>query len=121
MLGICDDIERYCPDTFLINLTNPLSRVALAINTATSIRNVSLCHEFAGGMARIAGLLRSRSPRSRRKASGINHFTFFTEIRRSDTGEDLYPAAAEALATALLRLSAARSPPRPGSWPRCPW
>ncbi len=50
MLGICDDIQRYCPDTFLINLTNPLSRVTLAINTATPIRNVSLCHEFAGGL-----------------------------------------------------------------------
>ena len=91
MLGICDDIERYCPDTFLINLTNPLSRVALAINTATSIRNVSMCHEFAGGLARIAGLLRIPKSKIAAKASGINHFTFFTEIRRSDTGEDLYP------------------------------
>jgi alpha-galactosidase len=91
MLGICADIERYCPDAFLINLTNPLSRVALAINTATSVRNVSMCHEFAGGIARIAGLLRIPKSRISAKASGINHFTFFTEIRRSDTGEDLYP------------------------------
>jgi len=91
MLGICDDIERYCPETFLINLTNPLSRVTLAINTATSIRNVSMCHEFAGGVARIAGLLRIPKSKITAKASGINHFTFFTDIRRSDTGEDLYP------------------------------
>jgi len=91
MLGICADIERYCPDAFLINLTNPLSRVALAINTATSVRNVSMCHEFAGGLARIAGLLRIPKSAIEAKASGINHFTFFTEIRRSDTGEDLYP------------------------------
>jgi len=91
MLGICRDIERYCPDTFLINLTNPLSRVTLAINTASSIRNVSLCHEFAGGVSRIAGLLRLPKSKIEAKASGINHFTFFTEIRRSDTGEDLYP------------------------------
>jgi alpha-galactosidase len=91
MLGICRDIERYCPDTFLINLTNPLSRVSLAINTATTIRNVSLCHEFAGGVSRIAGLLRLPKSKIEAKASGINHFTFFTEIKRSDTGEDLYP------------------------------
>ena len=91
MLGICRDIERYCPDTFLINLTNPLSRVALAINTATTIRNVSLCHEFAGGVSRIAGLLRLPKSKIEAKASGINHFTFFTEIKRSDTGEYLYP------------------------------
>jgi alpha-galactosidase len=91
MLGICEDISRYCPDTFLINLTNPLSRVALAVNTATSIRNVSMCHEFAGGMSRIAALLRIPKSKITAKASGINHFTFFTEIRRTDTGEDLYP------------------------------
>ncbi len=91
MLGICRDIERYCPETFLINLTNPLSRVSLAINTTTTIRNVSLCHEFAGGVSRIAALLRLPKSKIEAKASGINHFTFFTEIRRSDTGEDLYP------------------------------
>jgi alpha-galactosidase len=91
MLGVCGDIERYCPDAFLINLTNPLSRVTLAINTATRVRNVSMCHEFAGGVSRIATLLRIPKSKIVAKASGINHFTFFTEIRRADTGEDLYP------------------------------
>ena len=91
MLAVCDDIQRYCPKTFLINLTNPLSRVALAINTATPINNVSMCHEFAGGVSRVATLLRIPKSKIEAKASGINHFTFFTEIRRRDTGEDLYP------------------------------
>ncbi|MBV8462615.1 MAG: hypothetical protein JO368_04930, partial [Acidimicrobiales bacterium] len=90
-LGICEDIKRYCPDTFLVNLTNPLSRVALAINSATDIRNVSMCHEFAGGVSRIAHLLRVPRRQIEATAAGINHFTFFLEIRRRDTGEDLYP------------------------------
>ena len=91
MLSICADIERYCPDTFLVNLTNPLSRVALAVNTGTTISNVSMCHEFAGGVGRIARLLRLPKSKIAARASGINHFTFFTDIRRADTGEDLYP------------------------------
>ena len=91
VLGICDDLARYCPDTYLINLTNPMSRVTLAINTATSLRNVGLCHEFAGGIARVAAMLRVPRSKIAAKASGINHFTFFSEIRRTDTGEDLYP------------------------------
>jgi alpha-galactosidase len=91
MLGICDDIRRYCPTAFLINLTNPLSRVALAVNEATDVRNVSMCHEFAGGVSRISHLLRVPRRQIDASASGINHFTFFTEIRRRDTGEDLYP------------------------------
>jgi alpha-galactosidase len=65
--------------------------VTLAINTATSIKNVSMCHEFAGGMSRIASMLRIPKSKIVAKASGINHFTFFTDIRRADTGEDLYP------------------------------
>ena len=71
MLGICADIERYCPETFLINLTNPLSRVTLAINSGTTINNVSMCHEFAGGVSRIARLLRipRRKIRPRRPGS----------------------------------------------------
>ncbi len=91
MLGICEDIGRYCPDTFLVNLTNPLSRVALAINTATTVRNVSMCHEFAGGVSRISKLLRLPKSKIDARASGINHFTFFTDIRHAETGEDLYP------------------------------
>jgi alpha-galactosidase len=92
VLRICKDLERYCPDTFLINLTNPLSRVTLAINTATSLRTVGMCHEFAGGLTRIASLLRVPKSKIAAKAAGINHFTFFTEVHRADTGEDLYPA-----------------------------
>jgi alpha-galactosidase len=91
VLGVCEDLARYCPDSYLINLTNPMSRVTLAVNTATSLRNVGLCHEFAGGLSRVAGLLRVKRSKITARASGINHFTFFTEIRRSDTGEDLYP------------------------------
>ncbi|HYA68903.1 MAG TPA: hypothetical protein VED63_09240, partial [Acidimicrobiales bacterium] len=91
VLGVCEDLARYCPDTFLINLTNPMSRVTLAINTATPLRNVGLCHEFAGGVTRVAALLRIPRSKIAAKASGINHFTFFTEIRHADTGEDLYP------------------------------
>ena len=36
-------------------------------------------------------LLRLRKAKVAAKASGINHFTFFTEIRHAETGEDLYP------------------------------
>lgn len=91
ILGICADISRHCPDTFLVNLTNPMSRVTLAVNEATDIRNVGMCHEFDIGLSRLAVLLRMRKSKIRAKASGINHFTFFTEIRHADTGEDLYP------------------------------
>jgi alpha-galactosidase len=90
-LGICASIEKHCPDAFLVNLSNPLSRVTLAINQGTRVRNVGMCHEMPIGIVRIARLLRLRPSRIEAKASGINHFTFFTEMADRETGEDLLP------------------------------
>jgi alpha-galactosidase len=90
-LSICADIERHCPDAFLVNLSNPMSRVTLAINEGTKVRNVGMCHEMPIGVHRYARLLRIPVEHIEAKASGINHFTFFTELRDRRTGEDLLP------------------------------
>lgn len=94
-LSICRDIERYCPEAFLINLSNPMSRVTLAINEGTKVRNVGMCHEMPIGIVRIGRLLRMKPSRIAAKASGINHFTFFTEMKDKETGEDLLPRVKE--------------------------
>jgi alpha-galactosidase len=90
-LSICADIEKHAPDAFLVNLSNPMSRVTLAINEGTRVRNVGMCHEMPMGVARYGRLLRVPSADIEAKASGINHFTFFTELRNKRTGEDLLP------------------------------
>ncbi len=90
-LSICRSVERYCPDAFFINLSNPMSRVTLAINRATSVRNVGMCHEMPMGVNRICRRIRVKRKDVEAKASGINHFTFFTEFRNVRTGEDLLP------------------------------
>jgi alpha-galactosidase len=90
-LGICASIEKYCPDAFLLNLSNPMSRVTLAINEGTKVRNVGMCHEMPIGINRLGRMLRIKPSEIAAKASGINHFTFFTELRHDRTGEDLIP------------------------------
>jgi len=97
-MGICADIERYCPDAFLVNLSNPLSRVALAINRHTQVRNVSMCHEMPNGIWRLSKFLRMDSKDIEGRASGINHFTFFTELRDRRSGDDLLPRIKELFA-----------------------
>jgi alpha-galactosidase len=90
-LSICESIERYAPDALLINLSNPMSRVTLAINQATKVRNVGMCHEMPMGINRICRRLRLPRRYITARASGINHFTFFTEFIDTRTGEDLLP------------------------------
>lgn len=100
-LGICADIEKYSPDALLINLTNPMSRVTLAINRGTSVRNVGMCHEMPLGISRLARRIRVPRKFIAAKASGINHFTFFTEFRDTRTGEDLLPRIREHFAASV--------------------
>lgn len=101
-LGICADIERHCPDAFLVNLSNPLSRVALAIDRHTKVRSVSMCHEMPNGIWRLSKFLRMDAKDIEGRASGINHFTFFTELRDRRTGEDLLPKVKELFARRIF-------------------
>ncbi|MEZ5139241.1 MAG: hypothetical protein R2711_10895 [Acidimicrobiales bacterium] len=94
-LSICRSIEAHAPDALLINLSNPMSRVTLAINRATRLRNVGMCHEMPMGLNRICRRLRIPREHVTAKASGINHFTFFTEMTDTRTGEDLLPRVRE--------------------------
>jgi alpha-galactosidase len=50
-----------------------------------------MCHEMPLGVNRLARRLRVGRAHIEAKASGINHFTFFTEFRDTRTGEDLLP------------------------------
>ncbi|MEW5947659.1 MAG: hypothetical protein AB1742_15830 [bacterium] len=90
-LSIAGEMEKLCPDAYLINLTNPLSRVTLAISRATRLKHAGLCHEFTGGLLRTAAHLLIPPGKISAEAAGINHFSFFHRIERRDTGEDLYP------------------------------
>lgn len=90
-LSICASIEAHCPDAFLVNLSNPMSRVTLAISRATRLAHVGMCHEGPIGVHRLGRLLRIHPRHIEARASGINHFTFFTEFRNKRTGEDLMP------------------------------
>ena len=71
-MGICAAIEQHCPDAFLVNLSNPLSRVALAIDRHTSVRSVSMCHEMPNGIWRLSKFLRMDAHDIEGRASGIN-------------------------------------------------
>jgi len=124
MLAIARDMERLCPDAWLINFTNPVPRLCLAVSRYTRIKTVGLCHQIneaymmAGaalgeryGLQPPAGINSNAHPdvyhksgqlaRQMRqfvdvKAAGLNHFTWILDLRDRQTGEDLYPAFREA-------------------------
>jgi alpha-galactosidase len=104
MLQVARTIEEVAPDAWVLNFTNPMSRVCLGLERATSLRCVGLCHQIGAGYriaGQVLGLVRDvQEARAQSamlhhkldiKAAGINHFTFIYDLRDNETGEDLYP------------------------------
>jgi len=90
VVDIAREMERVCPDAWMINYANPEGALVLALQTYTKIRSFGLCH----GTPNTADWLASKVFQVERerftyRAAGINHFTWFLEMRID--GEDVYP------------------------------
>ena len=95
MVHIAQRMEQLCPESTLINFTNPESKLCQAINTLTSIRTLGLCHGVVGGRRQIASFLRMPVEQLDTAACGMNHFTWFQTVRDKTTGKNLYPVLRE--------------------------
>ena len=90
-LDVARAMEAHCPEAWLLNYTNPLTKLCEAQSRLSSIRVVGLCHGVFDGKAQMAHLLDLPVDRLDARASGLNHFTWFESVRDRETGEDLYP------------------------------
>lgn len=91
ILDICRDMEELCPDAYLINFTNPESRIIMAVHRYTNIKAVGLCHGVFMGRERVANILGRHPTEIDVKAAGVNHLLWLMDIRDAKSGEDLYP------------------------------
>lgn len=95
LLDICRDMEEVCPNALLLNYTNPMSMLIHAVQKATSIKSVGLCHSVQNTTEELASYLNVPADELEIKVAGINHMAWFLELKRN--GEDLYPALFEAM------------------------
>lgn len=124
VMQIVRDMERQCPQAWLINYSNPMARICDAINRYSQIKVVGLCHQIMAGYAMVGLTLADelgievpkeftdthaspntmpyRSNVARQalemveiEAAGLNHFTWMLALHDRRTGEDLYPLFAE--------------------------
>ncbi len=84
-------MEKLCPEAMLLNFSNPEHKICEAVTRLTSIKTVGLCHGVFMGREQLSELLDVPLNDMQTKACGINHFTWFQEIKRKSTSEDLYP------------------------------
>ena len=88
-------MERHCPDAWLVNYTNPLTKLCEAVNRLTDVRTVGLCHGVFHGIEQMARILELAPGRLEARASGLNHFSWFESVTDRETGDDLYPRLRE--------------------------
>jgi alpha-galactosidase len=89
MVDIARDVALICPEALFINYANPMSVVCRAIRKATDARVVGLCigvKHIHDQLARIMGLPPGEVAS---RAIGVNHLTWFTELRHN--GHDAWP------------------------------
>ena len=108
VLGIAREVERLAPEAYLLNFTNPLPRVMLAVTRYTRLKAIGLCHQVNKGyyiVGHVLGLTprldahfppphvaRELKEKIDLQTAGLNHITWIQEIRERATGQDLYPA-----------------------------
>ncbi|GAB4337943.1 MAG: alpha-glucosidase/alpha-galactosidase [Candidatus Abyssubacteria bacterium] len=82
MVGIARNMERLCPDAWLINYTNPMAALCLAVQQETSVKTLGLCHELQGVLAIVRSMLKlADSARMEYEVAGVNHFIWLLNLR----------------------------------------
>jgi len=92
---IARTMEKVCPDGWLLNFTNPLTKLCEAATRLSKTKTVGFCHGIFDGMEQLSKLLEIPEHDLEVKASGLNHITWFQSIKNKKTGEDLYPVLKE--------------------------
>jgi len=81
MLDICSDMEKLCPDAWLMNYTNPMAIITWAINDYTKIKTVGLCHSVQSTAANLAKYMGVPANEVSYWVAGINHMAWFLELK----------------------------------------
>ena len=85
MVSIAEDVLDLAPDALFFNYANPMSVICRAVRKATGANLVGLCIGVYGVAGYLAGALGVDRSRLSYTAVGMNHLTWFTNVRVDDT------------------------------------
>jgi alpha-galactosidase len=112
MVAIAEDVLDLAPEALFFNYGNPMSPVCRAIRKATGANVVGLCHGVFHVGDYLARALGVAPAALRYTALGINHLTWFVEVRAE--GQDALPRLR---AVAAARASGGEeTPDNPFTW-----
>jgi alpha-galactosidase len=95
MLDICRDMEEVAPTSYMLNYTNPMTMLCRAMQRATKVRLVGLCHSVQGLGAMLGSWIGAPAEEILCECAGINHQAW--ALRFEWKGKDAYPLLREAV------------------------
>lgn len=93
IIDICRDIERLCPEALVLNYTNPVAMLCWAMEEATKVKYVGLCHSVQGTAMHLARYIDVPFEEVSYWVAGINHQSWFLEFKHN--GKNAYPILRE--------------------------
>jgi len=88
MLSLARDMERLCPNAWLIQSSNPVFEGCTLMTRETGVKVVGLCHGFYG-YRQLCEAIGVPADEVQWEAVGVNHWIYLTQFRHQ--GQDLYP------------------------------
>ena len=91
ILEICEDVRKICPEAWVFNYSNPMSRICTTVHRhLPEVKFVGLCHEVSSLERYLPGMLKVPFEQLELTAAGLNHYSCLIEARYAD-GRDAYP------------------------------
>lgn len=92
ILDICADALKICPDAFVFNYSNPMSRICTTVHRALpDLKFTGLCHEIGSLPNFLPQILGVPYEALEVRAGGLNHFSCVLTAKYKETGADAYP------------------------------
>ncbi|MDD4311626.1 MAG: hypothetical protein PHW41_04010 [Eubacteriales bacterium] len=96
ILEICADVDQICPEALVINLSNPMTTISMAIQKKfPNMKLIGLCHEISSLVIHLPKMLNTEFDNLKIRAGGLNHFSILLEASYRDSGKDAYPEIRE--------------------------
>lgn len=93
IVSLAKRMEEICPDAWLLNLSNPMQAISLAVERFSSVKYLGLCHGVTNTISRMMQLIGEDEKEVNYTLGGVNHFEIITKIEKD--GEDLLEKVAQ--------------------------
>jgi len=97
-MELARQMERYCPDSVLLNHSNPMGAICRAVRKFSKINIIGYCHNVANALCQFAGLLGVAAEELDPVVAGVNHQVWLLSLRHR--GRDVHPMLRQKLAEA---------------------